>query len=334
MHTSVKQKLMIFKAFREYNQGKTVLSTLPQISGIEITNDCNLNCQFCNRAMIKKQGVGYMKLSDFKHIVETYRNQIIMPSLSRLGEPMLHPDLVEMVRFLKQKKVQKICFTTNATLLTQELFKELVDAGLDVMAMSFEGTSKETYETLRRGANYWEVLENILNACTINYSKKKPVDLQIIIIDNSLTHDKIPEFVSFWSHIEGLNHVQVLPLDDWAGTFDISNLQVNTNNSQVQICSIPWFTVQVQWNGNIVPCCNWFARPFGNIFKDDLKYIWNSVPYQVFRGLMYKSRHNHPYCKNCKLKGFTEDSPYLLQPQKHIVHKLLKYAVMNGVENT
>jgi MoaA/NifB/PqqE/SkfB family radical SAM enzyme len=320
-----KYALHVFKQFYEYNHKRTKLSTLPQICEIEATINCNLRCRFCARETFQKyRHYGVMPLEKFRFIVETYRDQLITPSLSLDGEATLHPELPEMVRLVKANGAHSVSITTNATLLNEGLFMKLVDAGLDGIEVSFEGVDKETYEYIRVGANFDATKHNILRMCELKTKEHLPVDISINIVDSKLTHDKLPEFLEYWTNIEGLSRVDVTKIIDWVGALDPQIFKefllpetYNHPFSKFAVCPMAWFTVGINCNGGVVPCCRWFYEPMGNIFENSLEEIWNGEKYVAFRKLMLtEGRHAHPYCVGCWDGTIRRDSPYFHLPNR------------------
>jgi len=130
---------------------------------IETTNFCNLRCTHCAHEIMKRKQE-HMSLESFKKIVDDisyYRPYI---DFHLHGEPLLNKNLVEMVAYTKEKHLENRLIT-NMTLLTRERSRELLEAGLDYICMSFSGATKETYENIHRNARFEETLKNILDFC-------------------------------------------------------------------------------------------------------------------------------------------------------------------------
>jgi MoaA/NifB/PqqE/SkfB family radical SAM enzyme len=80
--------------------------------------------------------------------------------LGALGEPLSHPDIVDMVAQAKAAG-SPVEIITNGTLLTRELSGRMIDAGLDMLWVSLDGATPECYGDLRLGALLPEVLANM-----------------------------------------------------------------------------------------------------------------------------------------------------------------------------
>ncbi|MEG1996280.1 MAG: radical SAM protein [Oscillospiraceae bacterium] len=82
---------------------------------IEISNICNLNCEFCSEVKRKKQ---IMSPSDFEYIIEQIKPHANFIYLHVKGEPLLHPNLKEIMQICEKNNMQ-VNITTNATLLDE-----------------------------------------------------------------------------------------------------------------------------------------------------------------------------------------------------------------------
>lgn len=128
---------------------------------IEPTNRCNLACRMCIRRTWDEP-LGRMAQNIFKRILEGLRDFTPTPSIvfGGFGEPLSHPDIVEMVEEAKHLKAQ-VELITNATLLSEDLARSLVAARLDVLWVSIEGAKTASYADVRLGGELTTVLDNI-----------------------------------------------------------------------------------------------------------------------------------------------------------------------------
>jgi MoaA/NifB/PqqE/SkfB family radical SAM enzyme len=128
---------------------------------IEPTNRCNLQCVTCIRNSWGEP-LGEMAPATFARIIEGLRDFPSPPDFlfGGLGEPLSHPDIVEMVRQAKALG-SSVELITNGMLLEKSLSMQLIDAGLDTLWVSLDGATPECYGDLRLGALLPEVLANI-----------------------------------------------------------------------------------------------------------------------------------------------------------------------------
>jgi len=128
---------------------------------LEPTNRCNLDCVTCIRHSWDEP-LGEMTSGVFSRILGSIKELGIQPSIfmGGQGEPLSHPHIVDMVRELKSigSNVELI---TNGMLLTRDLAEQLIGAGLDMLWVSLDGATPESYKDVRLGAALPEVLHNL-----------------------------------------------------------------------------------------------------------------------------------------------------------------------------
>ncbi len=138
-------------AEKRWGQKFEALGYPPLCVDVESAAVCDLACPFCFRQWIATPD----KIIDFelfRRIVDQCAT-LGVPSmkLNWRGEPLLHPQLPEMIDLAKRAGILEVIINTNATTLDEEKSRALIDAGLDMIIYSFDGGSKETYERMRPG---------------------------------------------------------------------------------------------------------------------------------------------------------------------------------------
>ena len=127
---------------------------------MKITNACNLRCKMC--AQWGEGGWHIGKPTEFfKDVVpyETYRQMVDDITSFRPwiyiwgGEPFLYPDLIPLMRYMKQNRLI-ISLVTNGTFLARDA-EELVDLQCDILMISIDG-SQETHNEIRGSKNAFQ----------------------------------------------------------------------------------------------------------------------------------------------------------------------------------
>ena len=143
---------------------------------VEPTNACNLNCTTCVRHAWDERE-GFMEWATFEAVVDGFGEAVRegadgergdggdgeaagTVAFMGLGEPLLHPRFVDMVR-LATKRGLRSEVTTNALLLDQAMADGLVAAGLGQFVVSIDGASAEAFGRVRSGASLARVIENV-----------------------------------------------------------------------------------------------------------------------------------------------------------------------------
>lgn len=120
----------------------------PLIVDVEPTNACNLDCIFCQRQVMERP-VKMMPLETYERIIdEVAANQPCAARFSGWGEPTMNSRIVDFVRMATDRGVLTH-LTTNATLLTDELSRALLMAGLTKIKFSLQGLTVEEYDRMR-----------------------------------------------------------------------------------------------------------------------------------------------------------------------------------------
>jgi radical SAM protein with 4Fe4S-binding SPASM domain len=297
--------------FREYrrrwydNPLNFIVGDFPIHLDIETTNACNLRCPFC-AVTYKNWGPyrrGYMEMSLFRRIIdEGAANGLCSLKLSLRGEPMLHPKLCEMIEYAKDKGIMDVYFNTNATLLNETNISQLIDSRLDRISISFEGTTKEFYESCRLGARYEDVLSNVKLLREIR--DKRGVDYPQIRVQTVLLpelKESFPEYVEFWQPIAD----EVAYLDAREETSE------DDHRGLVAIWSCPflWQRMVILWDGTLLPClmhgvADFSLMSLGNVKEVSIKEMWQSRKVTECRELHQAGQaHKLEACDRCSYRA-------------------------------
>jgi len=139
---------------------------------IEPTNQCNLNCRTCMRH-VWDEPMGKMSDMVFARVMEGLRAFSPPPQIffGGFGEPLFHPKIVAMVAQAKSLG-SRVELITNGTMLTADLSGALINNGLDMLWVSLDGATPQSYADMRLGAALPQVLENL--SCFTRLRKSLP----------------------------------------------------------------------------------------------------------------------------------------------------------------
>jgi MoaA/NifB/PqqE/SkfB family radical SAM enzyme len=128
---------------------------------LEPTNRCNISCRTCIRQSWQTD-LGQMSEQTFQRILDSLISISPRPTVffGGLGEPLFHPQTIEMVRRVKELGA-RVELITNGTLLDEERSRGLIAAGLDTLWVSIDGATPESYADVRLGAELPKVLANL-----------------------------------------------------------------------------------------------------------------------------------------------------------------------------
>lgn len=224
----------------------------PSIFYIEPTNDCNLNCFMCGRQKSKKE-IGYMKFNLFKDIIDQLVHQDVSSlSLHQTGEPLLHPRIVDMICYAKERGISSVRFATNGTLLNYDLAHGLIDSGLDSLTVSMDSLSAPYYCTKSNVNNrsFNDLDEKIMGLINLRklLGKLKP-EIEMQIISTPKTQDIIHDFQRKW--LTFADFVTIKDPLSWGGLIEFCSKEF----TQRLMCIHALTQGVVQWDGDVTFCC-------------------------------------------------------------------------------
>ena len=272
---------------------------LPDIVQIESTNLCNAKCVFCPRDdMHRRQGVMDMDL--YRKIVdECAALGITHVRVHNYGEPFLDGLLVEKVRYAKARGIAEVGMISNGSLITEELARGMIDAGLDAINISVDASGKEIFESTRLNLKYDDVIGNIRTLVRLrNDAGRRRPKLILSFVRQGNTADE-QAFIDEWQQVA--DKVHVTDLHNWAGT-------LNQTSDVNYPCYRPWLTFTALWDGRVSLCCADFdgRHILGDLRTSTIAQVWNSPAYRAARR-QHLDSGGPEICRSCDLPK--KDSP-------------------------
>jgi radical SAM protein with 4Fe4S-binding SPASM domain len=279
--------------------GRERAPRLPDIVQIESTNLCNAKCVFCPRdEMHRRQGV--MDFDLFRKVVdECAELGITHVRVHNYGEPFLDKALVEKVRYAKSRGIAEVGMISNGSLITEELARGMVDAGLDAINISVDAAGKEVFERTRINLDYDTVIANVRTLARLrdlNPRRRPKLILSFVRQDDSADEQA---FINEWSQIA--DKIHITDLHNWAGTLH--------GRSDVRYpCYRMWLTFTVLWDGRVSLCCADYdgRNVLGDLRTSTIAEVWNNQAYRAVRRQHLESG-GPEICRSCDLPK--KDSP-------------------------
>ncbi len=184
---------------------------------IEVSARCNLRCQMCAISFDTRYRGSSGRPAFFQPELFN-RLRPIFPTLLRahlygLGEPVLNPHLTGFINELSSAGVET-WFTTNATLIEEEKAEAFARAGADRISISIDGATRQTYETIRRGAKFNRLLRGLQALSDARRHGKPRLTVNFVAMKSNL--DELPALVDLCAGF-GIEEINVEPLFYWGG---------------------------------------------------------------------------------------------------------------------
>ncbi|MBI4217171.1 MAG: SPASM domain-containing protein [Chloroflexi bacterium] len=309
-------------------------AAMPISLSIESSGVCNLRCKMCSAPeMSRRKGV--MKFSAFRQIFDEVRPLYL--GLSAAGEPLLNRDLFDMISYAKAHGTV-VNLVSNATRIDESTALALVESHLDVLKVSLDGATKETYEAIRIGACFEEVVRNVKGLIEMKrrLGASSPIISVNIVISRENVHE-IRDIIAF-CHSQFDCSVEFIPLfihdkdaaeeallvdlstlgrhvamgKKWAEEHGLWDTVANLDNLLYSVermyrgtsegpCFVPWLDMPITWDGNAYPCAHFMNVPldFGNVLETSVAKVWNSPNYRKFRKSLADGKELYKQCLNC-----------------------------------
>jgi len=278
---------------------KNIIDNYPPYLQIEPTSICNYRCVFCyqtdNIFNKKTNGyMGHMSFDTFKKIIDQAENNIEFISIASRGEPLICPDIGEMLKYTHGKFLN-LKLNTNASLLDEKKSHAILQSGVRTLVFSADAAETKLYSQLRVNGKLEKILKNIetFNSIKDKHYKDSNIITRVSGVKVSKSQN-IDEMENFWGNL--VNQVAFVEYVPWENVY--SSKPTNIEKS----CSDLWRRMFVWWDGKINPCDVDYKSELkiGNFSDLNLSDAWKSDFYQELRkNHLNNLRHKTSPCNKC-----------------------------------
>lgn len=279
------------------NYSKIGIGKVPIHLDIEVTTRCNLRCIYCEQSFNRPKARDLDYMIYMKAIDEFIQKGGCSIKLCYVGEPLLHPKIIDMVQYARNVGIIDIIISTNGMLLNESMARGLIKAGLTSITFSVDSCKKEVYENIRIGSKFDRVVNNIRNFkfCKDIMNSAFPIiRIQTIIQPETKEEIESNEYHEFWE--DYADEIRVHPyiedykeLEDFEGNLDF-------------LCPSPFRRMTLRADRYIAICCGTRSngKIIGSFPEQNLEDLWNSERFKKIRKLMKeKKAHEIDICKRC-----------------------------------
>ncbi|MBD5545750.1 MAG: radical SAM protein [Lachnospiraceae bacterium] len=302
--------------------GKAVPLSTPFVVFLDPCGACNFSCKFCpcnHSDFMSLERHKKMSMQMFEKVLDDlaeFSEQIKVINLYGFGEPLLHPQYIEMVKRIKERKLcREVRCTTNGFLLTPKLNQQLVSAGIDMVRISVEALTEQDYkEICGINIDLKKFISNIKNLYEVSRGTNTKVSvktLNVALADDAAANQfyDIFEPISDYSYIQDTTQAWS-EFDAYVpeGNYEAGN--IGDMKDEDKICSFALTNMAIHSNGSVGVCPqDWkFATEYGNVRDCSLKDLWNSNKLKGFRiAHLSGNRRKIPYCRDCDVCVSNDD---------------------------
>lgn len=294
----------------------------------ECTLRCNLNCLHCGSDCRKEDMPADMPFENFARVLDEVAKQK-EPSkiliITTGGEPLIRKDIVDCGREIERRGF-KWGMVSNGMLLTKDKLDELIDAGLNTIAISLDGFEDD--HNWMRGNKH--SFHHAINA--IDNLAKSNITWDVITCVNQRNYNSVPELMDFLiSH--GVKHWRIFTVFPAGRAKDNDELQLTPDqfrtlmefikivrktqpiqlsyscegylgDYELEVRDHPFFcgaginVASVRHDGAISGCLSIRNHlDQGNIYQDNFMDVWNNR-FKMFRERSWLKQRE---CIECKV---------------------------------
>ena len=322
---------------KELKNNELFLKSYPKNVYLEITRNCNNSCIMCfpHRFSNKYYSKFDMPFELFKKIADTLFPYVEFVDLRGWGESTLVKNFEDYVNYALKFNC-KLGLVTNLTVQNDEIWKNLVKNNF-ILDISIDGATKRTFEFIRRGAIFENVINNVKKLIEFAYDYNKPVDnFNFLVTVQKYNIKEIPKIFELAGKL-GIKRIKLAPMTlgyndpnslsncfemvkkyipaaikvakknkikfRLINSFGIKKMEKKLGFECQNKCKNPWSSIYINYQGFVGPCNCLMPRTFTNLNlkNSDFQNVWNNPNFLLFRSMVNTKyrRHLSSLCEWC-----------------------------------
>ena len=273
---------------------------------------CNFTCKYCHNAIPKNErefvtDEPVMSWELFEKCINElaqFPQKIRTIRFVGMGEPLLHRDIVRMVKRSKEAgAANKIEIITNGSLLTNEIADGLIDAGLDRLVISLQGISAKQYEDI---SNIKLDFDKFVDQIRYFYEHKKDTVMYLKVVDIAVpTEEDRKKYFEIYGDICDTIGIETtvpifedVPFNEELYKRTEYKTQFGLPMKRIKVCPQAFYSMQINPDGKVVGChAIYYPRILDDCNNKSLVDVWNGEGFNTFRKQMLDGREN--VCQTC-----------------------------------
>ena len=245
----------------------------PRKMKLELTNICNHRCIFCVQTKLNSpKGIISKEVSE--HILKSaYSFGVREVGFFIHGEPFCCPDLAWHICTAKQLGYEYVYLTTNGVLATQDIIKEIVNAGMDSIKFSINAGSPEKYLQIHGKDDFNKVLSNL----EFIAAYRKEISVPFNIFMSSIITSNTRYEVSMIKRVFGkfVDEMTFLKARSCGGLM-LENSELIGGFTSVNECSVVFNAIHINYDATLFACDNDANNYFrvANLLDTSLYEAW------------------------------------------------------------
>jgi len=294
----------------KYNFQGRLKAEFPSQIIVDATEVCNLACIHCPHPEFKLSehySTRYLDTTIHNKMVDEVRRygqghtQYIRYTSN--GEPLVHPDIYNMLDYAVKNSGVFVTLTTNGTIMNEKRIEKLLASGLHMVDISIDAFLPETYAEIRRGGNLEITRANILKLMEIKRRIGAATRIVVSFVVQPQNTNEVADFESYWKQ-QGADFVVIRRLHSAAG--GVSAIATDMKQTQLTVdrkpCLYPWERILLNPKGELAFCPQDWSH--GSVLADynttTIREVWQGEIYRKLREAHLNNQYNaFPFCAQC-----------------------------------
>ena len=281
--------------------------SFPMMLVLSFVYPCNALCPHCpyTNSNIRKEykDAPFMSEAIFKKIADEAGPHGAYLRISGGGEPMLHPQAVELLVYAK-KMGCKIGLITNGSLFNEENSRQLLTAGVDMIEFSVDSSEPSTYDIVRKGLD-WETLNiNVERMIALRDELDSPTK----VIASAVNQEGIDlnEVEKYWVKNKGIDYLIKRKFLTWGTNTELDDNRSADPTAYLEAGEVPcpfiFERLNIDSRGNTMVCGYDISAntSMGNVATESISDIWHGPGFTWYREKHLAGKGaDVPLCKGC-----------------------------------
>ncbi len=277
---------------------------------VDATEVCNLACIHCPHPEFKlspQYDARYLDLVLHNRMVDEVREyghgytQYIRYTSN--GEPLVHPNIYDMLDYAVTRSGTFVTLTTNGTIMNRKRIAKLLSSGLHMVDISIDAVSNETYAKVRVNGDLAVTSANVLQLLAMKRDLGVSTRIIVSFVEQPQNSHEVQAFEEFWKN-NGVDQVVIRRLHSAAGGVKRIALDMRNRQSSKKRypCLYPWERILLTPKGELAFCPqDWYH---GSVIADfrhvSIREVWQGDAYRRLREAHLQNDFSqHAFCGKC-----------------------------------
>lgn len=288
---------------KQHTPTTAIVDQFPSMVQVGVTNVCNLNCaECCYGVYVSRPEYRpiFMSWDIFRKVIDeikVFPASTIFRFLGK-GESLMHPDFVKFAQIAKKELKQSVACITNGIALNEDLSRQLLDTGLDVIDVSLDAFTAETYGKVRNHSDRFELLvQNVNNLIKLRNNNDYSTSIFVSFLIQPENYRELDNFKDYWKL--KVDRILFRKYHSYGG-----KIAQKPNPYHIRIpCPALWSRININEKGLITQCfVDWYDEFILADLNQPSVSILNTWEGEIFQNIRAKhlNKNYNNLCLACE----------------------------------